>query len=42
MLGVDEVLLGQKLQYYIGLIWAYKANRANRTYKTNRAYYPNR
>ena len=37
MLGVDEVLGGQKLQYAI-LYWANWANRADKAYSDQRLY----
>ena len=36
MLGVDEVLEGQKLQYYIGLIGLIKAYRADKAHSDQR------
>ena len=32
MLGVDEVLRGGRMGYYIGLIKAYLANKANKVF----------
>ena len=42
MLGVDEVLVGLKLQYYIGLISRITANSAQRLIRLIVFYWANR